>query len=310
MNYRIVNRIKILVIPCLLVALAFFSVGCSKDNDDSSRSVNEGSNTNIEYDYNTVYIFFNPNGGSVDKSWKAVVKGQKYGDLPTAMLTDCEFVGWYTDKFEGERITSDSVLPVDAEDLTLYARFESKAGQWKIDNLRYYYTDSEGNVPMNEWRYIDDYWYYFDQIGRAVMGWQTINDVIYYMDVDGKMATGWKRYNGAWYYFNEYPWGNMATEWQKIGDEWYYFDTTGKRCTGWVKVRGEWYFLDKTGVLQTGWHQIGGKTYYFRENGKMCWGICRIDGKVYGFDDDGALIRDEYIEDGYVNKDGIFEGNK
>ena len=74
---------------------------------------------------NTYTITFDANGGEVDPSSKEVTYGETYGELPTPTRTGYEFLGWFTDKENGERITDTSKVTVTS-DQTLYAHWKAK----------------------------------------------------------------------------------------------------------------------------------------------------------------------------------------
>ena len=79
---------------------------------------------------NNYTVTFNPNGGSVSQSKKAVVFGSAYGDLPIATRTGHTFLGWFTEK--GESITEGSIVNTP-DNHTLYAHWiEITQGQVEI----------------------------------------------------------------------------------------------------------------------------------------------------------------------------------
>lgn len=86
------------------------------------------------------------------------------------------------------------------------------AGQWILDNIGWWYKNSDGSYPADKWMYLQyngQYnWYHFNKDGYMDAGW--------FMDTDGKtyylnpksdgskgaMMTGWQQIDGGWYYFN------------------------------------------------------------------------------------------------------------
>ena len=92
------------------------------------------------------------------------------------------------------------------------------AGQWRSDAYGWGYQENNGSYPRNQWRQLDNTWYYFDGNGYMVTGWQLIN--------------------GEWYFF--YDDGYMAAnEW--IGD--YYLTGSGAMATN-CSIDGYWVGSD------------------------------------------------------------------
>ena len=67
-------------------------------------------------------VTLDPNGGTVSSKTVKVTMGES-ASLPTPTYTGYKFLGWYTAKTGGERITSGSAWNI-AKDTTLYARWE------------------------------------------------------------------------------------------------------------------------------------------------------------------------------------------
>ena len=191
----------------------------------------------------------------------------------------------------------------------------------------WYYADSSGAL-VTGWRYINGYWYYFDdgyhmysnriaQIngsyyffypsGAMGIGWchREFTDSYgtkysdwYYANPDGALAKGWKWINGAWYYFYQDSTPFMFTGANKIGGTWYILQNSGALVSwnGWVKYYTrdgtiQWYYSDKDGHPAIGWKWINGAWYYFYLNGVMAQNTIEyINGKKYVFSDSGALI--------------------
>ena len=42
---------------------------------------------------------------------------------------------------------------------------------------------------MNQWQYINDYWYFFNEKGYMVTGWVLWNNIWYYCSDSGAMLT-------------------------------------------------------------------------------------------------------------------------
>jgi uncharacterized repeat protein (TIGR02543 family) len=87
-------------------------------------------------------VTFNPNGGSVSTTGKAVANGSTYGALPTPTRSGYVFSGWFTATSGGTQINSNSTVNLSGNQ-TLYA-------QWRIqsdsDNNR-----TNANVPLGKY---------------------------------------------------------------------------------------------------------------------------------------------------------------
>lgn len=72
----------------------------------------------------TFKVTFDANGGKLEeaKATKDVNNGEKYGELPVPTRNDQAFLGWFTDKEEGEEVTADTVVDI-IKDQTLYAHW-------------------------------------------------------------------------------------------------------------------------------------------------------------------------------------------
>lgn len=73
---------------------------------------------------NKYTLSFNPNGGTVNPTSKTVSYGSPYGDLPTPTKSGNTFLGWFTEKDGGTRVSSTTTM--GASNVTLYAH-------WKLD---------------------------------------------------------------------------------------------------------------------------------------------------------------------------------
>ena len=109
------------------------TIGCSlKENNDGSFTPYryfDGTISNIKIklgEYisdDQLFINFDPNGGSLDKTNMIIEKGASLGTLPNPTLEDHLFIGWYTSpEVGGERVTSSTV---PTSNTTYYARWSS-----------------------------------------------------------------------------------------------------------------------------------------------------------------------------------------
>lgn len=94
--------------------------------------------------------------------------------------------------------------------------------------------------------------------------WKQVNQIWYYLGTDGYMKTGWQQLDRTWYYLDAS--GAMKTGWQQLGGTWYYLDASGAMKTGWIQLNGEWYYLNRDGSMAANTVIDG---YALDENGAM-----------------------------------------
>ena len=66
-------------------------------------------------------LLLEPNGGECEYSCYMYTIGSKVGELPTPTRSGYTFVGWYTEKNEGQAINSQDII---SEDVTAYAHWK------------------------------------------------------------------------------------------------------------------------------------------------------------------------------------------
>ena len=162
------------------------------------------------------------------------------------------------------------LCPAYYVDESAWATFKARlSGEW-IQG--WWYRNSDGTYPKNQWLQLDA-WYYFDEKGCAIQ-----ND--------------WKQINGKWYYFNKDC--KMQTSWLKLNNKYYYLNSDGAMQTGWIEDNGNWYYLDDSGkMLFSQWIKSNGKDYYLTASGAMatsCYVKSTSENIYY-----------------WVNKDGVWE---
>ena len=107
------------------------------------------------YKVNTYTVSFSSEGGDAVTTKLSVVYGTVYGSLPTTKRTYHTFLGWYTAKSGGNKVTSTTVLNT-AADITLYAHwqrntvtvsFNSNGGYGTVPSRTYNVGDTYGSLP-------------------------------------------------------------------------------------------------------------------------------------------------------------------
>ncbi len=148
---------------------------------DDDATINESSIVSTPADHtliarwkaNEYTVKFNTNGGVCSTPSKTVTYGSTYGDLPTPTRDYYEFLGWYTAKTGGTKITSSTKVSITAEQ-TLYAQWKQKdvSTNWvlksemptgaQVVNTKYtyaktHYTTSSSST-MSGWTKYDTTW--------------------------------------------------------------------------------------------------------------------------------------------------------
>ena len=101
----------------------------------------------IDNDPNSYRIIFNPNGGSVNPTFKKVPIGNAIGELPIPLDDSYMFGGWYSAESGGEEITSDYIPTGNIE---IYARWFDYYIVAVMDGEGYYsIQEAVDEVPTN-----------------------------------------------------------------------------------------------------------------------------------------------------------------
>lgn len=120
-------------------------------------------------------LSFDPNGGTVNPTSKTVSYGSPYGDLPTPTKSGNTFLGWFTEKDGGTKVSSTTTM--GASNVTLYAHWNpskctvSFEPSGDFDGLNKTYTVGQalGELPtptMEGYKFLG--WYYQDEYGVEV----------------------------------------------------------------------------------------------------------------------------------------------
>ena len=136
----------------------------NEQNKPNSGTVEDNAKYEITFDKNA-------NNAVVDFSSKVVTKGDKYGKLPEARRNNYVFVGWYTKKKGGTKVTSDTVVKI-SKNQRLYA-------QWRLGGYIIYDLNEGTNAKANP-----SYYYSTNGVkleapkrkGYIFKGWYTTKD--------------------------------------------------------------------------------------------------------------------------------------
>ena len=195
---------------------------------------------------------------------------------------------------------------------------------WKKDAKDWWYQNSDGSYPKNQWKKIGKEWYHFDTNGYMQTGWLKLDSFWYYLKDTGAMAKDEWVDNGKSYVDadGKYVPGKVKyTEgWKKDAKGWWYQNSDGSYPKNqWKKIKGDWYHFDTSGYMQTGWLKIDNIWYYFKTSGAMAKDEWVDNGKSY-VDADGKYVpgKKKYTEGWkknakgwwYQEKDGSYPKSK
>ena len=185
----------------------------------------------------------------------------------------------------------------------------------------YYANPSTGLLARDEWKFINNQWYYFDENKNMVSGYRTIQGTMNKFDENGVWLgtlspNTWelidnKTLGKSWYYINEK--GNFMGDCKAtINGQTYYFGSYTRdggsidtQCLvtnrlWYDRATKEYHWINKDGTGfedYDGWHRSDQGWYAYFENGKAAQGYKTIDGKSY-------LFNGGYIYTGVLNYDG------
>ena len=89
----------------------------------SSTTISKNQTLYAHWSANTYTVTFNATGGKIATASKSVRYDSTYGTLPTPTKDGYTFLGWYTAKSGGSKITAGTVVAI-LSNQTLYARWE------------------------------------------------------------------------------------------------------------------------------------------------------------------------------------------
>ena len=252
----------------------------------------------------------------IDGKWYYFDKNvETYGIMETGWLLYENT--WYYLKATGEMASDEWVdggkYYVDANGVYIPGKVKV-TGSWLKDNTGWWYRNTDGTYPRNQWQYIDGNWYHFDQNGYMQTGWLQLGNTWYYLKPSGAMAIGWEKVGGDWYYLNSS--GAMQTGWLQLGNTWYYLKSSGAMASNeWVD--GGVYYVDANGIYIPGktqttgswqkdntgwwyrnadgsyprnkWEEINSKWYHFNTSGYMETGWITTEDLWYHLAESGEL---------------------
>lgn len=130
-------------------------------------------------------VRFDANGGRLEADSKMVSLGAAIGELPEPTRDYHSFVGWFTGKEDGEKVTEGWKLPdAEAEDVTLYAHWTlNPLSDW----VRTETAPADGQIADRKWTY--DLTSYTTSSSPTMDGW-TCYDSSYVWSAWGSWS-GW-----------------------------------------------------------------------------------------------------------------------
>ena len=174
---------------------------------------------------------------------------------------------------------------------------------WIQDNNKWYYCIPESQTLATGWFLIENNYYYFYNSGEMASDTMIGN---YYVDnngiwIPGYTKSGWIQTNQHWWY-RKSDGSYYYSTFQNINGKWYYFDADGWMVTGWLLYNNYWYYFDSDGAMQCNtWYLIDGKYYYFYSSGQMA---------------SNTWINNDYVDangiwiPNYRNAEWILSGNR
>lgn len=252
----------------------------------------------------------------IDGKWYYFDKNvETYGIMETGWLLYEN--NWYYLKATGEMASDEWVdggkYYVDANGVYIPGKVKV-TGSWLKDNTGWWYRNTDGTYPRNQWQYIDGNWYHFDQNGYMQTGWLQLGNTWYYLNSNGAMQTGWQKIGRDWYYLNAS--GDMRTGWLQSGNVWYYLKSNGAMATNewvdggvyyvdangiyipgktqttgsWQKDNTGWWYRNADGSYPTDkWEEINSKWYHFNTSGYMETGWITTGDLWYHLAESGEL---------------------
>lgn len=212
----------------------------------------------------------------------------------------------FTDRVEGAAVTYRLDAAEDTADEIVRGEDGKPLNGWRRVKGAYYLY-FQGKLFRSIWICHDGKWYYLDETGARCTGWLERKGKWYYLSTAGVRRTGWVKVDGTWYCFDEN--GVRQTGWRNEDGAWYFLTADGKMVTGWKQIGGKKYFFRPTGKMATGWVYSSGEWYYLNSKGNPYAGWKYYRGHWYYFNTEGRMLTDTWIEDDYVDAEGVWQKN-
>jgi len=226
---------------------------------------------------------------------------------------------YYMDPSTGERASG--VVKIDKKYYYFHPDTGIRNTGWQTYNNKTYYFSKSKYHAVTKWNKIKKKYYYFTGAGVLVKD-KWINNS-YYVDEKGHRSYGWLTLNGKKYYLNPQT-GIKSTKWHTINKKKYCFKADGSMVTKkWVGGRylqangtmaaNTWvgaYYVGKYGyktgkTRSTGFYTSGGKTYYLSSTYQKVKGWVNHKNKYYYFNNKGVMLKNSWINNCYVNSNGV-----
>ena len=124
----------------------------------------------------------------------------------------------------------------------------NKEGTWVKDGKGWWWLNADRTWPANQWKKINNKYYFFNASGYMHTGWVFTDGNWYFCGENGERLTNTTvsdcklNSQGIWV-------GNPNT-WFKWGTDWYYFGKDGKPALNqWIESNGNWYFCGSEGRM-------------------------------------------------------------
>lgn len=138
-------------------------------------------------------VYFDAAPGVVSEESRTVTFGETYGEnvpLPIPLKPGYNFLGWYTARYSGSKITNETVVNI-TEDLTLYARWEAKSitvsfdpngGTCDTESITVTYGGKYSVLPEPSYAgYMFEGWYTEPENGDQVISGTTVSETSDYI---------------------------------------------------------------------------------------------------------------------------------
>lgn len=137
---------------------------------------------------------------------------------------------------------------------------------WVKNSVGWWYRNSDGSYPKNQWFKVNNEWFRFDANGYCL-----INK--WFKDSSGKWA--WLDARGS----------AVSSKWAFIEGKWYYFDSSCYMVTGWVKYGEHWFYLDSQNgdMISNKFIKHGEGWYFLNDKGE------RSEKEAFTIEPDGLI---------------------